>query len=59
MCVGVTVWFGWGSVVSLCRLKHPTIKMMQGPINIIDVYFTNQKAYQHWVFRKNVVKLFT
>jgi len=24
MCVGVTVWFGWGGVVSLCRLKHPT-----------------------------------
>ena len=22
MCVGVTVWFGWGGVVSLCRLKH-------------------------------------
>ena len=21
MCVGVTVWFGWGAVVSLCRLK--------------------------------------
>ena len=21
MCVGVTVWFGWGGVVSLCRLK--------------------------------------
>jgi len=21
MCVGVTVWFGWGDVVSLCRLK--------------------------------------
>jgi hypothetical protein len=21
MCVGVTVLFGWGSVVSLCRLK--------------------------------------
>ena len=21
MCVGVTVWFGWGWVVSLCRLK--------------------------------------
>ena len=20
MCVGVTVWFGWGDVVSLCRL---------------------------------------
>jgi len=22
MCVGVTVWFGWGGVVSLCRLQH-------------------------------------
>jgi len=22
MCVGVTVWFGWGGVVSLCRLKQ-------------------------------------
>ena len=22
MCVGVTLWFGWDGVVSLCRLKH-------------------------------------
>ena len=22
MCFGVTVWFGWGGVVSLGRLKH-------------------------------------
>jgi hypothetical protein len=22
MYVGVTVWFGWGGVVSLCRLRH-------------------------------------
>ena len=22
MCVGVTMWFGWGGVVSLCRLRH-------------------------------------
>ena len=22
MCVGVTVWFGWGGVVSGCRLNH-------------------------------------
>ena len=21
MCVGVTEWFGWGGVVSVCRLK--------------------------------------
>jgi len=22
MCVDVTLWFGWGGVVSVCRLKH-------------------------------------
>jgi len=22
MCVGVTLWFGWGGVVSICRLRH-------------------------------------
>ena len=22
VCVGVTVWFGWGGVVSGCRMKH-------------------------------------
>ena len=22
MCVGVTLWFGWGGVVSGCRLKQ-------------------------------------
>ena len=21
MCVGVTLWFGWGGVVSVCRLQ--------------------------------------
>ena len=25
LCVGVTVWFGWGGVVSICRLKHYSI----------------------------------
>ena len=35
MCVGVTLWFGCGGLVSVCRLKHSTIKMMHGPINII------------------------
>ena len=25
MCVGVTVWFGLGGVVSLCRLKHVSV----------------------------------
>ena len=22
MCIGVTLWFGWGGVVSVCRLRH-------------------------------------
>jgi len=22
MCIGVTLWFGWGGVVSGCRLEH-------------------------------------
>jgi len=22
MCVGVTLWFRWGGVLSVCRLKH-------------------------------------
>jgi len=22
MCVGVTLWFGWGGVASVCRLRH-------------------------------------
>ena len=22
MCVGVTVWYGWGNVVSLYRMRH-------------------------------------
>jgi len=50
MCVGVTLWYVCGGVVSVCRLKHysrnnkasdiklvslySTIKMMHGPINI-------------------------
>ena len=25
MCVGVTVWFGWGGVVFLCRLKQAEV----------------------------------
>jgi len=31
MCVGVTVWFGWGGVVSLCRLKHCFIRIRSVP----------------------------
>jgi len=44
MCVGVTLWFGYGGVVSICRLKHfcdiklvslySSIEIMHGTINI-------------------------
>jgi len=29
MCVGVTLWFGWGGVVSGCRLKPEAIQPMK------------------------------
>jgi len=30
MCVGVTVWFGCGGVVSVCRLKHRVLQPAYG-----------------------------
>ena len=40
VCVGVTLWFGCGGVVSVFRLKlvslYSTIKMMHCPTNIRD-----------------------
>jgi len=39
MCVGSTLWLGWGGVVSGCRLKH-YYQDDAGPINI---RFTNAK----------------
>ena len=37
MCVGDTVWFGWGGVVSGCRLKHIVNMFLQykTEINIV------------------------
>ena len=31
MCVGVTLWFGWGGVVSGCRLGHYSTNKSQAP----------------------------
>jgi len=41
MCVGVTLWFGCGSVVSICRLRptygyHTTTAKPQRNTNIIE-----------------------
>ena len=29
-CVGVTLWFGWGGVVSVCRLQQLSLLNYQG-----------------------------
>ena len=34
MCVGVTVWFGWGGVVSGCRLHNKSQAPEDGCTNI-------------------------
>jgi len=39
MCVGVTLWFGWGSVVSLCRLKPG-----YGYIKLVSLYSTKGES---------------
>ena len=47
MCGGVTVWFGWGSVVSLWRLKHYLLLNMfrmlvhpsSGACDLLWIYF--------------------
>jgi len=31
ICVGVMLWFGWGRVVSVCRLKHSASACIQIP----------------------------
>ena len=33
MCVGVTLWFGCGGVVSVCRLRHATTAKPQRNTN--------------------------
>jgi len=30
MCVGVTLWFGCGDVISVCRLKHYVLQPAYG-----------------------------
>ena len=34
MCVGVTVWFGWGGAVYLCRLKPDDARSNKHKINM-------------------------
>jgi len=41
MCVGVTLWFGWGGVVSGCRLKHYSSELsyFMGCIALVQCVF--------------------
>ena len=49
MCVGVTVWFGWGGVVPLFRLKHYwSVRMVCGDWGLMAVWnsgFVSRAAY--------------
>jgi len=43
MCVGFTLWFGWGGVVSLCRLKlrmfRVLVHLSSGACDLLWIYF--------------------
>jgi len=63
MCVGVTLWFGCGDVVSGCGLMvslYSNVKMMHGPINIryakinvtVSTWLLEERVYQNVGLRK-------
>jgi tRNA(Arg) A34 adenosine deaminase TadA len=50
MCVGVTVWFGWGGVVSLCRLQpyvYWTVHHLDSWIKIVQLMSLDLFFAQH------------
>jgi hypothetical protein len=47
MCVGVTVWFGSGGVVSGCRLKHPDTTPPQ-PTHTVTPTHIVPEQYNPW-----------
>ena len=52
MCVGVTLWFGWGGVVSVCRLK---LKQISRKFLRMDV-LTSETC---WALNKEIIKQVT
>jgi len=38
MCVGVTVWFGWGGMVSLCRFSNVSTSIFRSLRLIVDLF---------------------
>ena len=70
MCVGVTVWFGWGGVISLCRLqplfnyqdgarsnKHMTLYLNLPPF-LKDVKTFFQALYKKYLKFHNIIRYF-
>ena len=52
MCVGVTVWFCWGGVVSLCRLGHQCFSLHKDttppqPNHTVTPTHTGPEQYTH------------
>ena len=45
MCVGVTLWFGWGGVVSVCRLKHCFSLKKRVRVVIFFLYFFSLHSF--------------
>ena len=59
MCVGVTVWFGWGGVVSLCRLKHYDTTPSQ-PNHTVTPTHIEPEQYNTWnksTISRNLLKM--
>jgi hypothetical protein len=55
MCIGVTVWFGWGGVVSLCRLKHCLHKDTTPPQPNHTVTPTHIEPEQYSTWNKSTI----
>jgi hypothetical protein len=47
MCVGVTVWFGWGDVVSLCRVGQLKDTTSPQPNHTVTPTHIETEQYTH------------
>ena len=54
MCVGVTAWFGWGGVVSLCRLR--TLGCFE-QCNKASRYTQSGKFFASWVTGRTISRM--
>ena len=50
MCVGVTLWFGCGGVVSVCRLRHWCIKKTYSKTEINSDFIQQFRARTYQMF---------